>query len=259
MNKEIQVRFVWLLSSTLFLSIPFPKRKVSAACFMLHEANPDRRKKIYLRKAIKIQMASNRTQQGVNVKKTLPLERKQAHACWMGVFLPDSLLLAFHCLCCALWQHESGHFIHLQATPKMLTASLVLQLYLGNSNLIFPLGWHYLLKLFLKEIMSPSKIKKKTTTHTQKEKSLTVQKAETVDYRWWTFVTAPCSEPFPHQMAEDISELPCLPNAAFSHLVFWTEWENWNKLVGPISDPADTSFSSPTVSLVENHPTLCRT
>lgn len=61
MNKEIQVRFGWLLSSTLFLSIPFPKRKVSTACFVLCEANPDRRRKIYLRRAIKIQMASHRT------------------------------------------------------------------------------------------------------------------------------------------------------------------------------------------------------
>lgn len=171
MNKEIQVRFGWLLSSTLFLSIPFPKRKVSAACFMLREANPNRRRKIYLRKAIKIQMASNRTQQGVNVKKTLPLERKQAQACRMDVFLPDSLRLTSHCVCCALWQRECGHFIHLQATPKMLTASLVLQLYLGNSNLIFPLGWHYLLKLFLKEIMSPSKIKKQQQQHTHKRKN----------------------------------------------------------------------------------------
>jgi hypothetical protein len=61
MNKASQVRFGWLLNCALFPFSPFPERKMNTACFGPHEANPDSRRKIcYLRKAIKIQVASDR-------------------------------------------------------------------------------------------------------------------------------------------------------------------------------------------------------
>lgn len=79
-------------------------------------------------------------QQGVNVKKTLPLERKQAHTCWM-MFSPQLTVAHLPCACAVHFGSMNlTTSSTLQATPKMLTASLVLQLYLGNSNLIFPLG-----------------------------------------------------------------------------------------------------------------------
>lgn len=76
MNKESQVRFGRLLSHTLFLSVPFPKRKMNTACFGPREANPDgRRKNCYLRKAIKIQMASNRMEHEGHYKEDPAFEK----------------------------------------------------------------------------------------------------------------------------------------------------------------------------------------
>lgn len=75
-NKESQVRFSWLKSSILFLFIPFRRRKMKAACFTLHEANPDSWREIcYCRKAIKIQMFPSRMWYEDNAKEPGPFKR----------------------------------------------------------------------------------------------------------------------------------------------------------------------------------------